>query len=252
MRIRWRGRTYILGRKAKAKYRAGILKQAQDIARIARLKPDATAPIDLQKELAEFWKAFSGPDSPFSRPGSSARDRIISVTSFLDEQLKWLIVTKLGRIPSNTEMGDIFEGYGLLGSFANRITLCSVFGILPDEIKGELRILKKIRNEIAAHEYGPLTFETPELVAECQNLRMTKIIKVDFGNEAEQCFVASSLWISLTLILCLQMTIQQSKILRDKFDEVNRNGVIFWNEIMTKAGLPTVEVPPEPSPNKSV
>jgi hypothetical protein len=112
MRIRWRGKTYIFGPKAKAEYRARAAAQADAFFKLAKLKPDANVPFDLQAELQEFNKLLSGPESPLSREGVSARERIIIVTSFIAEQLKWCLVFKLGRIPSNAEMDEVFEGYG--------------------------------------------------------------------------------------------------------------------------------------------
>jgi hypothetical protein len=48
MKIRWRGKRYIFGRKAKARYEAEVKTQLAAVTRLTTKKPDPKSPIDLR------------------------------------------------------------------------------------------------------------------------------------------------------------------------------------------------------------
>jgi hypothetical protein len=251
MKIRWGKKTYIFGAKAKAEYRAHVHRQAREFVRIAKAAKDASDnPIDLGKEFLRFFAVFNVESSPLVAK-MSARERIITVTSLLDEELRWCITLKMsasrGSFPSRSVMDSIFEGTTTLASFGDKISFCSVFGLIPNEIKGDLNVLKDIRNRFAAHTFTPLTFDDPELAARCLNLqRKLEFKESSFDNEYERRFMQSAWMIIITLLFVSYMLVEQQKVVNENADAIVRNAIAKWNDIFEKAGWPKVEVPQRP------
>jgi hypothetical protein len=107
-----------------------------------------------------------------------------------------------GSFPSRSELDSIFVGTGTLATFADKIRFCSVFKVLPDELKGDIGILKEIRNRHAAHSFMPISFDDPEIATRCQDLkRHITIAETRWDNENERKFMEAAWSIVIILIL---------------------------------------------------
>ena len=142
MRIKFRKKIYIFGLKAKIAHRKAIRQRARDFAKMAKAfrASQTDSPIDIEAEFQDLIQAFVGENSPLVIK-MTARERIITVTSFIDELLKLVITLKMaasrGSFPSKTMMNSVFEGTTVLSGFGDRIAFGSAFGLIPAEIKGK-------------------------------------------------------------------------------------------------------------------
>src|SRR5581483_7544354 len=210
---------------------------------------------------AEFSEiiAAANPDafSPFLSE-MSARERIITVTSLLAEQMRMCITMQMtvsrGGLPSKTAVDAIFEGTSTLSSFGDRIAFMTGFGLLSDEVKGDVRIMKDMRNKFTAHTFGHLNFDTPQIAAQCQKLTLNVPISelAQIPNPNERKFMQSAWAVYLYLITSLLLLTERQAIINRHGDEIHRNFILRVNSILSKIGLPEIDVPPEPSPDKCV
>jgi len=255
MKIPWGKKVLIFGAKDKAAHRAELRTRAREIARLAKaVKAPSTAPIDYANEFSDFLTVFSHKESPFTSD-ISARDRIISLTSLLDEELRWCITLKMsasrGSIPSRTAIDAVFEGTNVLASFGDKISFSSAFGLLPNELKGDIGILKEIRNQFAAHTFLPISFDDPEISSRCQNLQSKmRVGGKEFENENERKFVGSVYTIVITLIYVAFLLIDEHKIVSASADLIIKTATARWNAIWKQLGLSELETPTS-SPEKS-
>jgi hypothetical protein len=118
-------------------------------------------------------------------------------------------------------------------------------------MKGDLRVLKKIRNDLAAHGFRQLSFDDPDVSAECSKLRMPQIIKSESPSENERRFVASATLITVILTVLMHQSALQARLLRDHHEEILQKSVALWNDIMVRAGFPSMDMPQTPSPDIS-
>ena len=257
MRIKIGKKVYLFGAKAKAKHRADRLRWAREIARLAKeAKKPSENPIDVSVEFSRFLEGLKTGASPFTTK-MSARERIITVTSYLDEELRFCITLKMsssrGSLPSKSTLTSIFEGTGALASFSDKISFCAAFGLLPNELKGDLNILKDIRNQYAAHTFLPVTFDDPLIVARCNDLqRKLGIADNEFENESERRFVESAWMIVMIMLLIILILIQEHKFISKNMDKALDAAKEQWNGIFKNSGWTIPPDPmPEPSPEKS-
>jgi hypothetical protein len=249
MKIRWKGRVFLFGAKEKIAYRKAVHKQVQQFSRIAKsMNATPDKPIDFATEFSQFMGVFSAEGSPL-RENLSARDRIIAVTSLLDEQLRYCISIKMsasrGALPTKSTVDSVFKGTNTLASFGDKIAFSSAFGLIPNDIKGDLGILKDIRNIYAAHTFMRMSFDDPEIVAQCQKLQLRlKIKETDYANDNERRFMESAWMVILTLLFTTMLLMEQQKVTIAQADTITKAAVDRWNEtIMRKLGWPDVEIP---------
>jgi DNA-binding MltR family transcriptional regulator len=256
MRFKWKGTIYHFGRKAKAAYMERMAERSRNISKVVS-KPIANdSPIDLKKEFEDLL-AVSQPeatDSPFA-DGLHARDRIIRVTSYLAELLRYCITLKMafsrGELPSRTAMDSIFEGTGTLSSFADRIRFCSTFGLLPDLMKGDIGILKEIRNEVA-HSFGRVDFDDPWIAKRCADLTLKMALdRKSYKTEAELKFMNSSMFVMFVLYHICGHLIEQKKVMNEFSEITHHRALVRLNASFRKMGWPENPLPPEPSLGKS-
>lgn len=249
MKIRWRGRIFLFGTKEKERHRQAIHKQVQQFSRIAKsLGTPPDNPIDFAAEFSQFMGVFSAEGSPL-RGSFSTRDRIIAVTSLLDEQLRYCISIKMsasrGAFPTKSVIDSVFKGTNTLASFGDKISFCTAFGLIPNDIRGDLGVLKDLRNVYAAHTFMPISFDDPEIVAQCKKLQLKlRIAETDFANENERRFMESAWMVILSLLFTTMWLMEQQKVTIAHADAITKSAVDRWNEaIMQKLGFPDVEIP---------
>ncbi len=97
----------------------------------------------------------------------SDRAVIIMFVSALEDALAERLVEMMPSISGEEKSAEkarksIFEFDGPLGSFGRKILFSYALGIIDEVTKGELEILRNVRNQ-AAHAQVQVTFETPEI-----------------------------------------------------------------------------------------
>jgi len=249
MHIRLRGKTYIVGRKAKAAYRAKMLGGLRNLARAASKKERVTNPIDLNKEFEQLFAIMGAEDSPFGQTDMSPRDRIIAVTSFMAELMRWCITIKMaysrGGWPSQTGLDGIFEGTAPLSTFADRIRFCAAFGLLSPDIRGDLGTLKDIRNELA-HSFTIWTWNDPWLAEKAKSLILKFPIRdSDYKHTIEHRVMCSSWSIVIVLLHIGIYLTEQQRVMSEHSGAVNKKALDVLRDSFRKMGFPEEIIPPD-------
>lgn len=114
---------------------------------------------------------------------------VLLTAAILDQELRRAILQKMRPELSEKKQERLFEGYGPLAEFGDKIEVAYALGQINDDIYGKLRIIKDIRNKFA-HLPRECTFWTGDiskLIAkfECKEKATHPEI---FGMMAEDCF----------------------------------------------------------------
>jgi hypothetical protein len=98
---------------------------------------------------------------------ASDRAAAIVIASLVESRLTTALQSSMVDIPSIR--ADFFRSNGPLGSFAAKIDLALLTGLLTEEAQKDLHNMRRIRN-VFAHELAPINFDTNAQVAQlCQN-----------------------------------------------------------------------------------
>ena len=100
----------------------------------------------------------------FSKRFKRESDRAVGVlaAAYLEECLKELLLL---RIVEGSD-SRLFGAHGPLATFSGKIDLAYAIGLLPMEVRDDMRRIKEVRNRFA-HKIDDLTFEAPEIKAIC-------------------------------------------------------------------------------------
>lgn len=116
---------------------------------------DSPYQASLQKTLESFWENLSG-GLPFLQAGIDDTSVVLLGTSLVDELLKFALLSGFhAPAVSNTLVEGVFKGDGPLSRFSDRIKLCTALGLVRDDIRHDLTILRSVRNDFA-HSYTTL------------------------------------------------------------------------------------------------
>ncbi|MFL6690150.1 MAG: hypothetical protein ACJ8IR_08220 [Alphaproteobacteria bacterium] len=98
---------------------------------------------------------------------NSTSDRAMALmnASLVDAALQTLIKGHLVPM-SKEELASLFERDGPLSSFSKLIRVSFAFGMINDEMKRNLNIVRELRNTFA-HSRIFITFETPAIATAC-------------------------------------------------------------------------------------
>lgn len=91
----------------------------------------------------------------------------LMAAAYLDDQLERLL--RQTFVDDRTAVDELFRPLGPLGSFSGRIELCYALGLLPNETRRDLNLIRKIRNDFG-HVAKTLTFDEPGIGARCREL----------------------------------------------------------------------------------
>ncbi|WP_281515897.1 hypothetical protein [Vibrio parahaemolyticus] len=94
----------------------------------------------------------------------SDRAAALMAGAYLDELLKTLISEQLVD-DANIQKSVIGTG-GAIDSFSSRINLAYLLGLIPNNIRYDLDLIRRIRNEFA-HTAGPMDFEKDSVRSRC-------------------------------------------------------------------------------------
>ena len=102
----------------------------------------------------------------------SPRGAVIIAAAFLDAQLQKLIENHF--INDKLANQEIFDKNGSLSSFYAKIQIAYCLGLISKEIRHDLNMIRKIRNNFA-HEMFELSFEDKGIIDLCNKLNTGKI-----------------------------------------------------------------------------
>jgi DNA-binding MltR family transcriptional regulator len=88
---------------------------------------------------------------------TSDRAAAIVIASLVESRLTSVLQAAMVDVPSIKK--DFFRSSGPLGSFAAKIDLALLTGLLTEEAHKDLHTMRRIRNEFA-HELAPIQFDT--------------------------------------------------------------------------------------------
>jgi hypothetical protein len=88
---------------------------------------------------------------------TSDRAAAIVIASLVESRLTSVLQAAMVDVPSIKK--DLFRSSGPLGSFAAKIDLALLTGLLTEDAHKDLHIMRRIRNEFA-HELTPIQFDT--------------------------------------------------------------------------------------------
>ena len=91
----------------------------------------------------------------------------LMAAAYLADQLERLL--RRTFVDDETAIEELFRPLGPLGSFSGRIEMCYALGLLSDETRRDLNLIRKIRNDFG-HVAKTLTFDEPGIDARCREL----------------------------------------------------------------------------------
>jgi hypothetical protein len=132
-----------------------FLKKVKALKALSSAKANQTHHADFQKELDAI---------------GNDRGYCLLVVSTLENNLDEVIDRHI--VDFNKEDYDaFFDGNGAAGSLSRKIALLQAFKVIGPITRRNLNIVREIRNAFA-HGKIPITFETPEVKALCEELRL--------------------------------------------------------------------------------
>ena len=87
--------------------------------------------------------------------------------AYLADQLERLL--RQTFVDDKAAIDELFHHLGPLASFSGRIELCYALGLLPNQARRDLHLIRKIRNDFG-HVAKALTFGEPVIAARCREL----------------------------------------------------------------------------------
>lgn len=102
------------------------------------------------------------------------RGTALMSAAYIDEQLKGLLLSYF--IDDINVTKGLLSSSGPIGSFSARIELSYSLGLIANNIKKDLNLLRKIRNDFA-HLSTPMTFETDSVKSRCLELKTILVPK---------------------------------------------------------------------------
>jgi len=115
------------------------------------------------------WVALDDDDRAFIAEIAKLDDRGAAITAgaYLERKLEFAIKSSLRR-DADIE-NRLFKGYGPLATFAAKVDLAILMGLIPRFDHKQLLTIKDIRNEFA-HNPLPTTFQSQRIAGLCGNL----------------------------------------------------------------------------------
>ncbi|KXI28120.1 MltR family transcriptional regulator [Paraglaciecola hydrolytica] len=97
----------------------------------------------------------------------SDRGCALMAAAYLDERLADLLKAYL--VDDRSVVGQMFDFNGPFGTFSSRIDSAYTLGLLPRNVRADIQLVRKIRNDFA-HVSKPITFEDQPIISRCQAL----------------------------------------------------------------------------------
>jgi DNA-binding MltR family transcriptional regulator len=128
------------------------------------------ATFDIMHELAPLMKLEDDGELPFLQDGLDDIGVVMQATSLIDRFLRLVLLSGFrSNTISKSLIDKIFEGYGPLSSFSNRIAVCTALGLAGSDVRHDLSIIRNIRNDFA-HSYKKLS------LSHYQSIKTLKVV----------------------------------------------------------------------------
>ena len=108
-------------------------------------------------------------------------DRVTAVMlgAFVETALEKLLASRMRRNLNKTERDQMFGFEGAVGTFSAKIIIAYAMNIIGPITYSDLKLIKELRNQFA-HSRIAFDFQTPEVAAVCNELKVPKL--PDSGN----------------------------------------------------------------------
>ena len=191
-------------------------------------------PFDVQAEFANLTAAMK-PEYRFLDEKLTDMEVVILSTSTIDKFLELVMVLKFAAEPSRNEFEEVFRGNGPLSTFSAKISVASALGAIHGDLKHDLKLLRKIRNEFA-HSLMP-----PQLAGmrPCRSLKMRIDRPLNADSIERKQFVLSAAACVQMLAIAATVTMVESRLLAANRDQVR--------DISSGLVKSMLETSPEPS-----
>jgi hypothetical protein len=181
-------------------------------------KRGASSQADIEKEFIPFIKGCKE-NTVFKDTNCDDTTAAIISTSILDHLMRLALLLKLRKHPSDVEMRELFGFSGPLGTFADKVTLCSMVAIASQEVKAELKVLGEIRNRFA-HSPTHLTFKSPEIASLCKKLKRNSEVNPNIRGEEKRQFLGSVLSVFVALIATSLLTFAELQLYQEGYPKI--------------------------------
>ena len=125
----------------------------------------------------------------------SDRGCAIAMVSYVETQLGNLLKSRL--VQNRKLIKELFDGKGALATFSSRIDMAFLLALVGDDIRKDLHLLRKIRNDFA-HSPTPLVFENQKTRDRCLDLRYSTKNKDD---PARNHFISASIGVLSQILI---------------------------------------------------
>ncbi len=102
--------------------------------------------------------------------------------AFVETALEKLLASRMRRNLNKTERDQMFGFEGAVGTFSAKIIIAYAMNIIGPITYSDLKLIKELRNQFA-HSRIAFDFQTPEVAAVCNELKVPKL--PDSGNSFE-------------------------------------------------------------------
>jgi hypothetical protein len=177
---------------------------------------DLESQFDIGAEFAELTSSMRG-GYAFLAPDLDDMAVVILATSLIDEYLKFSLLLAFNSVSvSRALVQSVFTGNGPLSTFSARINVCAALGLLNVQMRHDLNILRKVRNDFA-HSMKPLRLSA---MNRCLSLRIGHDQVTEAESEEKRRFIQSSRRIVGMLASGAVVTLARHTVLMKHRDEV--------------------------------
>jgi DNA-binding MltR family transcriptional regulator len=150
--------------------------------------------------------------------------------AYLDERLADLLKAYL--IDDNAVVNNMFNFNGPFGTFSSRIDGAYTLGLLPKNVRADIQLVRKIRNDFA-HVSKPITFKDQPIVSRCQTLCLD-------GKETTarpRGKFTRSMMTAVGVIEVSLQTIERRTVQEDHDISINQKGIDALRSFLEEKGL---------------
>jgi DNA-binding MltR family transcriptional regulator len=165
--------------------------------------------------------------------GESDRGCALMAAAYLDERLADLLKAYL--IDDNSVVSNLFKFNGPFSTFSSRIDGAYTLGLLPKNVRADIQLVRKIRNDFA-HVSKPITFEDQPIVSRCQNFCLDG---KDTTARPRGKFTRSMMAAVGVIEVSLQ-TIERRTVQEDHDISINQKGIDALRNFLEENGLKDV------------
>jgi hypothetical protein len=101
----------------------------------------------------------------------SDRSAVVMFGSFIETHLERYLASKMRDALNSDDRQRLFDGNGVAATFSSKIILAYAFKLIGSITRHDLDLIRHLRNDFA-HSRMPISFETPEVRAVCDQLQI--------------------------------------------------------------------------------